>query len=173
MKNYFKIMIIGFLILFISCSKDDDNAADANTKTTNYLTMKINGIEWKSDGKGVFGAFHPTGYNDVIIISGIIGDGAKQQGFNMNLYRTTGVGEYVFSNTTEAVFTTDRKVVQLANLSAQDYLYGGTLGLYKMKVKVLKASKNPEIVEATFEGTLKGVRGDEITLTEGKFYYKE
>ncbi|NJM45139.1 MAG: hypothetical protein HC860_02435 [Alkalinema sp. RU_4_3] len=54
------------------------------------------------------------------------------------MYRTTGVGEYVFSNVTENAFAVDKKVGQLANLTTQDYLYGGLLGVYNMKVKVVK-----------------------------------
>jgi hypothetical protein len=42
-----------------------------------------------------------------------------------------------------------------------------------MKVNITRASKNPTIVEATFQGTLTGVRSDVITITDGKFYYQE
>lgn len=165
-------MIIAFVFLaMISCTKKDDSNNTTNDGT-NYLSMKINGVVWKSDTNGVFGAFHPMGYNDATLISGTIGQGVAQQAFNINLNRTTGVGEYIFSNTSEAGFP-DKKVVQLANLTAQDYLYGGLLGIYNMKVTVTKATKSPAVVEGTFEGTLTGVQSDVITITEGKFYYHE
>lgn len=173
MKATLKILALSIIIFFSSCSKDDDNINNSSAVGTNYLTMKINGVEWKSDTKGVFGAFHPNGYNDATLISGTIGEGATQQAFNINMYRTTGVGEYVFSNVTENAFAVDKKVAQLGNFNPQDYLYGGLLGVYNMKVKVVKVSKSPPLVEATFEGTLTGVRSDVITITEGKFYYQE
>jgi hypothetical protein len=173
MKTTLKILTLSIIVFFSSCTKDDNNGNNSSAAGTNYLTMKINGVEWKSDTDGVFGAFHPTGYNDATLISGTIGSGATQQAFNINMFRTIGVGEYVFSNVTENAFAVDKKVAQLGNFNPLDYLYGGLLGVYNMKVKILKASKSPAIVEAAFEGTLEGVRGDKITLTEGKFYYKE
>lgn len=174
MKTTIKILAISIVIFFSSCSKDDENANNLpQNTTTNYLTMKINGVEWKSDTEVVFGAFHPQGYNDVTIISGTFGQGATQQAFNINMYRTTGIGDYVFSNVTENAFAVDKKEAQLAGMSQQNYLYGGLLGIYNMKVKVIKASKSPSIIEATFEGTLTGVQSDVITITDGKFYYQE
>ena len=47
-------------------------AAPQAETSANYLSMKINGVEWKAD-HGVFGAFHPQGYNKVIIIAGDAG----------------------------------------------------------------------------------------------------
>lgn len=173
MKSIIKILVIPIITFFFACNKEDKIANNTPTVALNYLSMKINGVEWKSDTNGVFGAFHPTGYNDATLISGTIGQGTTQQAFNINMYRTTGVGDYNFSNVTENAFAVDKKVGQLANLSTQDYLYGGLLGVYNMRVKVLKASKSPAIVEATFEGTLTGVQSDVITVTEGKFYYQE
>ena len=127
--------------------------------------MKINDVEWKSYTKTVFGLFHPTGYNDATHISGKIGERAIQQIFSLNMHRITGVGEYVFSNVIQSGYTTDHKVVQLINLNPQDYLYGGLMGVYNMKFKVIKAVKNPQLLEATFEGTLtEGVRSDVITI---------
>lgn len=177
MKATLKILLIVISAFFMSCGNNNDNNNNnlpASVTGTNYLTMKINGVEWKSDTKAVSGIFHPDGYNDATLISGKIGNGALQQIFSLNMYRTTGVGEYIFSNVTESGYTTDYKVVQLINLNPQDYIYGGLIGVYNMKVKVTKAVKNPQLLEATFEGTLKGgVRSDVITITEGKFYYQE
>lgn len=165
-------VIVAFLFIAItSCSKKDDSNNTSNGGA-NYLSMKINGVDWKSDTNGVFGAFFPMGYNDATLISGTIGQGATQQAFNINMYRTTGVGEYIFSNISETNFS-DKKVAQLANLTTQDYLYGGLLGVYNMKVTITKANKSPALVEGTFEGTLTGVQSDVITITEGKFYYHE
>ena len=175
MKATFKILLIAISAFFMSCgNKNDNNDNNPPASGTNYLTMKINGVEWKSDTKAVSGLFHPTGYNDATLISGKIGEGAMQQIFSLNMYRTTGIGEYIFSDVTESGYTIDHKVVQFINLNPQDYLYGGLMGVYNMKVKVIKAIKNPQLLEATFEGTLTGgVRSDVITITEGKFHYQE
>ena len=170
MKTIPKILVVIVSAILLSCGNNNDSTTATGT---NYLTMKINGVEWKSDTQGVFGAYHPSGYNDATIISGTIGEGASQQAFNITMYRTSGVGEYVFSNSTESVYAVDKNVAQLANLNPQDYLYGGLLGVYNMKVKLKKVATSPAVVEATFEGTLTGVHSNVITITEGKFYYQE
>jgi hypothetical protein len=167
-----KSTILAIVLLFVGMSCSKDEVGSKSDGSANFLKMKINNKEWTADAASVFGAYHPQGYNDATLIGGTIGQGASQQAFNINMYNTMGVGEYVFSNATEAS-KTDRKVAQLANLNAQDYLYGGLLGIYNMKVKITKASKSPSIVEGTFEGTLTGVRADVLTVTEGKFYYHE
>ena len=44
---------------------------------------------------------------------------------------------------------------------------------FTMQVNLTKASTNPDVVEATFEGELKGNAGDVLKITEGRFYYHE
>ena len=81
------------------------------------------------------------------------------------MYRTTGVGEYVFSHVTQSGYTTDHKVVQFVNLNPQDYLYVSLISFYNMKVKVIKVVTNPQLLEATFERTFTdGFRADIITV---------
>ena len=166
MKATFKILLITISAFFMSCgNKNDNNDNNPPVLGTNYLTMKINDVEWKSYTKTVFGLFHPTGYNDATHISGKIGEGAIQQIFSLNMYRTTGVGEYVFSHVTQSGYTTDHKVVQFVNLNPQDYLYVSLISFYNMKVKVIKVVTNPQLLEATFERTFTdGVRADIITV---------
>ena len=73
-------------LALISCSKSNEEKTVLPNSTSgkNYLTMKINGVEWKADNK-IFGAFHPKGYDDAIIISGSKGPENKdEQIFNLN-----------------------------------------------------------------------------------------
>lgn len=169
MKQIINTVAMLLLLIFTACGSKKSNDAPEKTNKTNYLTMKINGKVWTADN-GIFGAFHPNGYNNAIIISGNLGQGATQQSFTINMYNTTGPATYAFANMPTGV---DRNVAQLGGVSAQNYLYGGLPGIYNITVTVSKATKTPSLVEATFEGTLTGVKGDVLTITEGKFYYQE
>ena len=91
------------LSVLISCSNNSgtvkkENSGIASDKesvvTTNYLTMKINGVEWKADN-GIWGAFHPEGQKKAIMITGSKGSKNKdEQPFNINLYNTSGPGVF-------------------------------------------------------------------------------
>lgn len=171
-----KKMIFSLLsiILIFSCGNSSKHSkpttiaeSDSISEGNNLLSMKINGVEWKSDNE-IFGAFHPKGYNNAIIISGSKGKNDKdEQSFNLNLFNTNGPGTFDIKNG-----NTDLNVVQLANLSAENYLCGSMMG-FEMKVIVTKASSNPEQIEATFQGKLTCSSGEILDITEGKFYYKE
>ena len=162
-------------LLLLACgnkSGQSENVANAATKankpaTENSLSMKINGVEWKAD-HNIFGAFHPKGYNRVVMISGSKGPKNKdEQPFNLNIYNADGPGIFQFQDGNP-----DLSVAQLANVSPEKYLYGSMMG-FTMKVNLTKASTAPDVVEATFEGELKGNAGDVLKITEGKFYYQE
>jgi len=172
-KTFSPILLM--LFFFASCSNsttigDKKEAAIENNTVSssgNFLTMKINGKEWKADSE-IFAAFHPEGYNNAILIAGSKGPKDKnEQAFNLNLYKTTGPGIFQFANG-----NAENSVIQLANLSEEHFMYGSMMG-FTVKVNVTKASKNPTIVEATFEGELTGNASDKIVITEGKFYYHE
>jgi hypothetical protein len=172
-KFLFFSALIPILILACNGKPEPGTAAAPGGKpigevsTGNYLSMKINGVEWKADND-LFGAFHPKGYNKAIIISGSKGPKNKdEQTFNINLYNTEGPGTYQFKTGNP-----DLNVAQLGNLSPANYMYGNVMG-FDMTVKVTKASTNPDIIEATFEGSLNGNAGDVLKVTEGKFYYHE
>jgi len=161
--------------LWIACGNNSDSsgnvvnaATEANKPAAgNTLSMKINGVEWKAD-HNIFGAFHPKGYNLVVMISGSKGPKNKdEQPFNINIYNADGPGIFQFQDG-----NTDLSVAQLANLSPENYLYGSMMG-FTMKVNLTKASTAPDVVEATFEGELKGNAGDVPKITEGRFYYHE
>ncbi len=170
-----KIMtILCSVILSVSCDNVDpakptlpETTAKQTSNRDNYLAMKINGKEWKADNE-IFGAFHPEGYNKAIMIAGSRGPKDKnEQAFNINLYDTNGAGIFTIKNG-----NTDYSVIQLANLSPQNYLYGSMMG-FTVKINVYKATKNPTEIEATFEGVLTGNASDQLVVTEGKFYYHE
>lgn len=168
--KFIKIIIVILLInqLISSCNSGAATGpAGISSGGKSMLTMKINGREWTADND-IYGAVHPIGYDKLIMIAGSIGPKNKdEQTFNINIYNAPGPGLYHFITGDK-----DYRVAQLANLSPENYLYGGILG-YDMKVNVTKASSNPTIIEATFEGTLNGNASDVMKITDGKFYYHE
>ncbi|MCG2613784.1 hypothetical protein LZZ85_05810 [Terrimonas sp. NA20] len=172
MKNNAILSIVFLFCLETSCSNDSgeanpETAEVENSGSANYLTMKINGAPWVADQE-IFGAFHPEGYDDAIMISGSKGASDKsQQAFNINLFKTAGPGSFSIQKGNP-----DNNVVQLGNLSPENYLYGSMMG-FSMKVNVMKASANPVEIEAVFEGQLVGNAGDTLKITEGKFYYRD
>ncbi|MCF8247882.1 MAG: hypothetical protein K9J37_22175 [Saprospiraceae bacterium] len=164
-----------FLLLFFACGNNagqsnevvSATSAPAETADKNYLTMKINGVEWKAD-HGVFGAFHPKGYNKVTMISGNKGPkDATEQFFNINIYNTDGPGTFSFKDGNP-----DLRVAQMGGWNAENYICGSMMG-HDMRVKITAASTKPDVVEATFEGELTCNSGEVLKITEGKFYYHE
>ena len=169
--KFFPLHLISILLLtFVSCSnsqKSSDNNQTSNPSSIekNFLTMKINGQEWSAD-HDVFGAFHPKGYDKVIIIAGASGKMDKtEKTFNINIYQTDGPGQFSFTQGNKAL-----SVAQMGNWSEQDYLCGSMMG-FDMKVRVTKATSSE--VEATFSGTLTCASGQAMVITDGKFYYHE
>lgn len=162
-------------LLMIACGnkvQQPDKAANSaivNHKTAaeNYLTMKINGVEWVAD-HDIFGAFHPKGYNKVIMIAGSKGPKNKdEQAFNINIYNTDGPGTFSFQDGNP-----DLSVAQMGNWSTETFLCGSMMG-HNMRVKVTTASTKPDVIEATFEGELTCNTGEVFKVTDGKFYYHE
>lgn len=157
------------LIHFASCDKQVVNAEEAGkpTPSGNHLSMKINDKEWVAD-RELFGAFHPSGYNKAILMAGSKGPKNKdEQTFNLNLFNVDRPGTYNIKTG-----NTDLSVVQLANLSPENFMYGSLMG-FDLKVTVTKAGKDPTVIEATFEGTLSGNASDALKVTAGRFIYHE
>lgn len=164
-----------FTLLLLSCNSKSgtdatgETTAQASTGSTteNHLSMKINGVEWVAD-HDVFGAFHPNGYNKVIMIAGNKGPKDRsEQVFNINIYNTEGPATYNFKDG-----NTDLSVAQLANWSTETFLCGSMMG-HSMKVIVTAASTKPDIIEATFEGEMTCNTDEIFKVTDGKFYYHE
>ncbi len=169
MKNFPFHLISILLLTFVSCinsqKSSDNNQPPKPSFSGNFLTMKINGKEWSAD-HGIFGAFHPKGYDKVIIIAGYSGKKDKtEKTFNINIYQTDGPGLFSFTQGNKAL-----SVAQMGNWSEQDYLCGSMMG-FDMKVHVTKATNSE--VEATFSGTLTCPSGPTLVITDGKFYYHE
>jgi len=166
------IFFITIILLACANQKDKTSIPPDDQATTlsigkNYLTLKINGVDWTADND-IFGAFHPKGYNNAIIIAGSKGKKDKnEQTLNINLYNTSGPGTFNIVDGNK-----DFNVAQLGNLTADNYLCGSIMG-FDMKVIVTKASSTPDIVEATFEGKMTCSSGEILNITNGKFYYHE
>lgn len=174
MKNLFLSANI-ILIMCLACTQGTKTpqtqavAASAVEQPTgkNYLSMKINGVEWKADNE-IFGAFHPKGYNKAIIIAGLKGKkGHGEQSFNLNLYNTDGPNTYAFSDGNP-----DFNVAQFMNIAPGNDICGAGMG-FKMKAIVTKASGLPNKIEATFEGEMTCGNNEVLKITEGKFYFHE
>lgn len=166
--KYLKLILTTFSLsqLIMSCNSGTASSP-ANTAEIpgNIMSMKINGVLWEANSN-ISGAFHPKGYDKLIMMAGSFGPKNKdEQPFNINLYNTPGPGVYHIKDGNK-----DNSVVQMANFSTENYLYGSILG-FDMKVSVTKASSNPTVIEATFEGTLNGNASDVMKITEGKFRY--
>lgn len=168
----YKIMITFILVALLACTHhptaQSGNTGEAvSSVKTNFLSMKINGQLWEAD-HDVVGAFHPKGYDQLIIIGGSSGKKDKsEKSFTVNMYKTTGPGKYAFKQGNPAL-----SVAQMGNWSEEEYLCGSMMG-FDVSFDVTKASQNPTVVEATFSGTLTCPSGKELIITEGKFYYED
>ncbi|MBP6396921.1 MAG: hypothetical protein KA340_03495 [Saprospiraceae bacterium] len=166
------MMWVLMLTTLLACSNQQKKEGTATSSvpdnaTSNFLSMKINGQLWEAD-HDVIGAFHPKGYDQLIIIGGSSGKKDKsEKSFTVNIYKTNGPGKYNFVQGNPAL-----SVAQMGNWSEEEYLCGSMMG-FDVSFDVTKASKNPTIVEATFSGKLTCPSGKELLITEGKFYYEE
>ncbi|HNY55758.1 MAG TPA: hypothetical protein PK546_01710 [Chitinophagales bacterium] len=156
------------MLLNISCSKEQSS-------DKNHLSFKIDGTYWESDADEIFGSYHLSEAigPKIINIAGAKGSGATQQAFNINLFNTDKEGAYTVNIPNGSTAGTNQNVAQLANLTASNYLCGGTLQGNQLTISITKVSKSPQIVEATFSGTMQCVEGNIISVTEGKFRYQE
>lgn len=169
-KSFVSVCILVILTSCSSCSKD----AKASTGK-NHLSFKIDGVYWESDESEVFGSYH---FSDalgpkLINIAGAKGSGATQQAFNINLYNTVAEGSYTVNVPNGSTASINQNVAQFANLTASNYLCGGALQGSQLTINITKVSKNPQMVEATFNGTMQCVEGNIVSITEGKFSYHE
>jgi hypothetical protein len=153
MKTYLFSLLI--LCGILSCSK----SSDPSPTGTSYVSMKINGVEWKSSvGAGAIssggfsgtGALEVTGGKDVIAI--ILGN-------------SSNIGTvYKFEETNERLFQFTRQASKVSYFIGKDSKgSSGTLTITKTKVFGTLTAAN-----ATFSGTANGSDGSKITITEGK-----
>ena len=169
---FYSAIIWSLLIACGNTAKQPDQVANTATEaqksvSKNVLSMKINGVEWVAD-HDVVGAFHPKGYNKLIMIAGKKGSKDKgEQFFNINIYNTDGPGTYNFKHGNP-----DLSEAQMGNWSPETFLCGSMMG-FDMRVKATTASTKPDVIEATFEGEMTCNSGEVFKITEGKFYYHE
>lgn len=171
MNHYNVCAIILLLTINLACKQENTILSNGiNTPQTgqqNVLKMNVNGQRWESD-HDVFGAFHPKGYEKAIIIAGGKGEkDASEQAFNLNLYFADGVGKYHLVTGNE-----EKSVVQMGNWSSEAFLCGSMMG-FEFDVDIKKASKNPTIIEAVFEGKMMCNNEFNLEVTNGYFYYQE
>lgn len=161
------ILLIFLTIGLMACVAASDPVPEKPKE--NSLEFYIDGQRWKADN-GIFGSYHFSEAlgPKLIQISGNKGQGSSQQAFNINLYHTKAEGEYLIDTKVDK-----ENVAQLANLSPSNYLCGGPFQVQNLKVNIIKVTKNPQHIEASFSGTMQCVEGNQIQITNGKFYYHE
>lgn len=179
MKQLVYLLCLAGICQFAACGETagDPSSNTHTAKVTNnpnYLTMKIDGKEWKAT-TGSGGAYHVTEElgPGILSFSGQHGSGSTQQDFVINLYNTNGPGTYTINIANGSKQATHQNVAQFANLTPANYLCGGALQGSQFTIVVTKVSKDPQEIEATFSGTLQCVEGNLLTVTDGKFYYHE
>jgi hypothetical protein len=156
MKKHFQNSVILLISMFglLSCSKSDDTTP----ATASYISMKINGVEWKSsvgagaistDGLSATGTLDVTGGKDALVIS---------------MLNPLNVGTaYKFED------TNDRVLQFIKQSSKITYMMGKA---FKNSSGVITITKTKVIgsltyANATFSGTAVGSDGSKIVITEG------
>ena len=153
MKNSFFILVI--LSSILSCSKSSDPAPAG----ISYVSMKINGVEWKSSvGAGAItsGSFSGTGALEVTGGKDILA---------MTLINAANVGTvYKFEETNDRLLQFSRSAAKINYFIGKDSK--GSSGIFTItKTKVLGTLT---AANATFSGVANGSDGSKITITEGK-----
>ena len=153
MKTYlFYCLLFGSIL---SCSKTSDPAPATGAS---YVSMKINGVEWKSsvgagavsvDGFSATGALEATGGKDILA---------------MILASSTNVGTaYKFEETNNRLFQFTRQATKVSYFIGKDTKgSSGVLTIIKTKV-----AGTLNYANATFSGTAVGTDGSKIVITEG------
>lgn len=154
MKTYFLYLLI--LCSILSCSKSSDVTPATGTS---YVSMKINGVEWKSSiGAGAItsGSFSGTGALEVT--------GGKDV-LAMTLINAANVGTtYKFEETNDRLLQFSRSASKVNYFIGKDSKgSSGILTITKTKVLGTLTAAN-----ATFSGIANGSDGSKITITEGK-----
>jgi hypothetical protein len=154
MKNPLFYLLI--LCSIFSCSKSTDVTPAAGTS---YVSMKINGVEWKSSaGAGAIssgsfsgtGALEVTGGKDVIAI--LLGN-------------STNIGTaYKFEETNDRLLQFTRSSAKLSYFIGKDQK--GSSGI--ITITKTKVANTLTYANATFSGTAVGTDGSKLVITEGK-----
>lgn len=140
---------------------------DGAARNSRQLSMLIDGVEWRFETE-VFGAFHPIGYNQALLISGTHGrKDADEKTFNINLYGVPGPGTYrVRSGNVEG------NVAQIGNFSRDEYLAGNVMP-FDLTVVVEQAQSDPTRIRASFSGFIDTNTERRLKIDRGVFDYAE
>ncbi len=173
MRKLTSILFALITIYIVSCSSCSKEKTEETGK--NYLSFKLDDVLWQSESNEVFGSYHFSEAlgPKLINIAGAKGSGSAQQAFNINLFNTDKEGTYTVNIPNGSTAGINQNVAQFANLTETNYLCGGTLQGSQFTLIITKVSKDPQIVEATFSGTMQCVEGNTISITEGKISYHE
>ena len=154
-----KIMKTSFFSLLLLCSiLSCSKSSDPTPATTSYVSMKINGVEWKSSvGAGAIssGSFSGTGALDVT--------GGKDV-FAIILGNSANIGTaYKFEENNERLFQFTRSALKVNYYIGKDQKgSSGVVMITKTKVVGTITYAN-----ATFSGTAIGTDGSKLVITEG------
>ncbi len=156
MKKY-----IVFLLIFcglLGCSKSSE-VTPSTTTTTSYVSMKINGVLWKSSigaGAITLGNFSGTGALDAT---------AGKEVLSVVMANCSTVGTvYKFEETNDRLFQFSKQTAKVNYFITKDSKgSSGTLTITKTKVVGTLTYAN-----ATFAGTAVGSDGTKIVITEGQ-----
>lgn len=133
----------------------------------NRLSMLIDGVEWRFETE-VFGAFHPVGYNQALLISGTQGrKDANEKTFNINLYGIAGPGTYRVRSG-----NVDGNVAQIGNLNRDEFLAGNMMP-FDLTVVVEQAQASPTRIRASFSGSIETNTERRLQIEQGVFEYSE
>jgi hypothetical protein len=154
MKTYLFPLLIFCGIL--SCSKSSD--VTPVTATTSYVSMKLNGVEWKSSvGAGGIssGNFSATGALDVTGVKDVLA---------IAMVNCASIGTaYKLEETNDRLFQFTRSASKVNYFIGKDSKgSSGTLTITKTKVGTTLTYAN-----ATFSGTAVGSDGSKLVITEG------
>ncbi len=148
MKN---VLIFSFVLLMVSCSKDDDTSVVPGTAS---LSMKINGTQWSGS---IIGNMIDETTENLVVQS----FNSAPESFGFTIEDFTGTGDYPTSqgaNFTGAFYSRKDKVVFSA---------GGNE--IKFKITSIEGSGTSKKAHGTFSGSVKSTAGEVLTITEGKF----
>ena len=158
--NY-SLLLFHFLFLPFTACKSDGNAPQKPVVST-FLSMKINGVEWKATSEitGSLGVLQAKQF----VLGGTATPGTREQNMNILLEDVTGPGTY----TTSASATYN--VAQYADVDTN-----GDIAMYKSQrdglfiITITRCTGT--ITEGTFSGSLPPMLGttETIVITDGKF----
>ena len=163
-QHFMKYSFFALCLLLLcgaGCGKDGDT--NPNTNKTNYLTMKVNGQEWKADAK-IAGSLGVLRDGEFVIGGELIG---QNDDMTIVFENVTGPGTY---RTDDAY-----SIAQFwQNADGADIKLYQSQQDGKFTLNITRADRTS--AEGTFSGTLDIVIGGtqgSVIITDGKFKYDQ